>query len=489
MKKIIQVIAVAALALMTAVGARGQQCILSVVPNAATTTDVEGLVNTVKIDPASLVIQGSGKGWTTNSAAPGYNAAVKSGMTGDITVIGKQTSLWIGSQSAVSESGAILRDARQTVFVVSAYYSQGTWYVKFEQAYPTHSGTSVITVIGNQPLGSTYVPIWVKVSRSGGTTFSGSYSTDGTNYHPLGSMSWGGIEPYAAGLYAFSGDTTTLARATYSSISINGQTPGFTDVDTGVGFPAGDGQPDFYMTFSNTISGSLSFTNNEACSSNQLNAIALAEQRGSYFLQYENKIYDSANVYIDEIGNGQLVCATCSEPAFSISQTAATMFLDKVVSQDAYVGLVPDSTFINTLSAANVALGVGIVTTTYADGHPAVTHSKNQGSRSPDGYYVGPTPNYQCSTTSAPPDYRPVYVASIPPPTEYAPFYVGVNYCKRPKGSPSGTLWTCEIIIGTGTPQLPGGTPFYLPLPTVIPFFPCTNLDKGILDKWPPLMP
>src|ERR1700719_3205322 len=276
MKKIIQVIAVAALALMTAVGARGQQCILSVVPNAATTTDVEGLVNTVKIDPASLVIQGSGKGWTTNSAAPGYNAAVKSGMTGDITVIGKQTSLWIGSQSAVSESGAILRDARQTVFVVSAYYSQGTWYVKFEQAYPTYSGTSVITVIGNQPLGSTYVPIWVKVSRSGGTTFSGSYSTDGTNYHPLGSMSWGGIEPYAAGLYGFSGDTTTLARATYSSISINGQTPGFTDVDTGVGFPAGDGQPDFYMTFSNTISGSLSFTNNEACSSNQLNAIALA---------------------------------------------------------------------------------------------------------------------------------------------------------------------------------------------------------------------
>ena len=63
-------------------------------------------------------------------------------------------------------------------------------------------------------------PLYLKIVTNAGT-YSGYYSTDGTNYTLLGSEAVTFPGPITAGLVYASGSSTTLGTASFTNVSVN----------------------------------------------------------------------------------------------------------------------------------------------------------------------------------------------------------------------------------------------------------------------------
>ena len=62
-------------------------------------------------------------------------------------------------------------------------------------------------------------PVWLKLVRRG-TTFTGSYSTDGVNYTSLDSVTVSMAPNVFAGLAVTGRDPTTVATASFSGVTV-----------------------------------------------------------------------------------------------------------------------------------------------------------------------------------------------------------------------------------------------------------------------------
>lgn len=133
-------------------------------------------------------------------------------MSGDGTIVARLTSV-----SALSTGGLMIRDSlnASAMSIFTAYYNSGVYY-----NYRTFTGGSTSQTTG----GSASLPVWLKLVRSGSTLSSYS-SLDGVNWAQFGSSVTIGLgQNVYVGMAVSSGSTSSLATATFDSVSVNSAT-------------------------------------------------------------------------------------------------------------------------------------------------------------------------------------------------------------------------------------------------------------------------
>jgi regulation of enolase protein 1 (concanavalin A-like superfamily) len=132
------------------------------------------------------------------------------------------------------------------------YISRNTWNeLRVQYHRPNETW-----VEATAPITCPALPLWLKLERTG-NTFVGSYSTNGTTWMTLLSMSMTMATDTTAGMMVCSGTSSTLATATFDSLATTGTNPlltGWSSQDLGTVSPAGSS----YQTVANlyTVKGS-----------------------------------------------------------------------------------------------------------------------------------------------------------------------------------------------------------------------------------------
>jgi hypothetical protein len=134
-------------------------------------------------------------------------------LTGDGTIIAKITSFNSG------ETGIMFRDstAGSAAYADMEYWT-GNNHVIFQRRATNGGTTSVTASASSLPLPSASTPLWLKLVRAG-STFTGSYSSDGTTWTQLGTASVTMQNTARVGL-AVTSDTSSLTTGTFSSLSV-----------------------------------------------------------------------------------------------------------------------------------------------------------------------------------------------------------------------------------------------------------------------------
>jgi subtilase family serine protease len=165
-----------------------------------------GVVGSASYANGTFTVNGAGTSvWST---ADGFHFAYQA-LPGDGTIVARVASL-----TPSSTAGVMIRETlnASSTEVFSAYYGQ-----KIYMNYRAGTGGSTGQAIG----GSVSLPYWVKVVRSG-NTLSGYSSLDGVNWAQLGTnQTISMAQTVYIGLGVTSGSTSTLATATFDSVSIN----------------------------------------------------------------------------------------------------------------------------------------------------------------------------------------------------------------------------------------------------------------------------
>lgn len=486
MKKCLNKCVVFMLLMLIACGMANAQCNLTV-----TTPNITDITSTIAVldavDYSTLIIKGSGVGPVDASgqqADRGFNFASQP-VSGDFTVIKRMTTLTSVGANSSPEAGILTvgNSGPSWVFVkLSIVKTAGVYYLQGAYArYIAGSHGIWISAFATQTISDpNTTPFWLKLAKVG-VGYNFYKSSDGSSWINLAAgFTPPSVGAISAGLYVDDGTRTSgsMATSTADNISINGAVPSFTDSDFGnVGGNLGAGQPNSPYTFKETVSGSLTFTTSGTCNSSQLNAIAAAKANGHYYLQTGITILDNATgaAPLDHIlGVGTTVCATCSEPTFDTSGTTSQLFAHASLGYDQYVSVnaIFDSTFNSYMwptSPGGPTVYGGTKTTNYVDGHSAVTLAHNQGSvgGSPTSWYLGPFPNYWCTSDSVPPDFQPGIVIDTP----YFPYFMTATFVKRlAHSNPNPNPWI---------PALPTMRVAQIATVSLSPTQ-CTNWDRNV---------
>jgi hypothetical protein len=455
------------------------QCQLNVTsPNITDTPNVTAPVPDFK----TVSIRGGGSGpWDSLSNPPDNYNFYYVPNTGAFTINVRATGISAeGSPANNPQSGILAVTSSSTVYVgIAVSIWQGNYYVTYGadvRVGGRWTGGSNSTLISNPAT----TPIWLQLSRTGGagSTWTASTSSNGVNWTAVWTSSLprtGWTDPTNIGFFAAAGSPDSAGNyteATFDNVTINGAAPaGMHDIDSGTTQFVGSAQPVIPWAMSDVGSGYFNFADNGQCSSTQLQAIAAAEQNGSYQMQTSILLYDnnSNDEPLITSTNGPLVCAQCSSSS-TATGIASNLFTGDPGAYTYDVGVTGafDSVFTSTLAAQGV-------TPNY---HPysknnileeATVYSKNQGG-SNGIWALGPVPDHWCTSDSIAPDFSPVIAKS----TIDWPYFSGISICKRPKGSPVGTLWSCApttspFAYGNGSPNKKK----------------CTNYDLNVVGEYP----
>jgi len=149
----------------------------------------------------------TGAGTSVWSTADGFHFAYQV-LSGDGTIVARVVTVSPSSTGGVMVRETLNPDSTE---VFSAFYAQGTY-----MNYRTATGGTTSQALGT----NTALPCWVKAVRSG-STLSGYSSLDGVNWVQLGtSLTIPMGQSVYIGLGVSSGNTSTLATATFDNVTL-----------------------------------------------------------------------------------------------------------------------------------------------------------------------------------------------------------------------------------------------------------------------------
>ena len=153
-----------------------------------------------------------GAGWQIGGTADGTHFVYQT-LTGNGSIIARVVSLAGG---AGPQAGVMIRETLGSgATMADAVYSAGYLYFQYRA---TTGGSQSTDASNNQTL-----PYWLQVARNG-NTFTAFMSLDGLNWVQMGTSQTISMSGTAyIGLVASSGETTSLATATFDSVSVNSE--------------------------------------------------------------------------------------------------------------------------------------------------------------------------------------------------------------------------------------------------------------------------
>jgi hypothetical protein len=163
-----------------------------------------------------------GPGGTT-AAGDAYGAIYQPGRLGTAGSVQAVVTAQSGGSSA--KAGVFARndaDAAGTAVGVALYLSNGRVALVYNNS--TSGGTSYTTRVGGGGFGSgsVAIPVLLRLTRSGASSYTGTYSTDGgTTWTIVGTVTANGqSDVQDAGVFQSSGSTTTAALATFTDLDV-----------------------------------------------------------------------------------------------------------------------------------------------------------------------------------------------------------------------------------------------------------------------------